>query len=267
MLVVIAACAAEEERVKPEAPDMTALVAAYASPTANFNSDGAIEVQQLVEDKVRALIDFDVIVDGMQQALEALGEEGAPSFAPRRAIALEGEGFARVQRICTGFGDPAPPIDKEANGFLELTVGYSDGGLDPVVFGGATACREQAGGVQMEVAGDVHLFVGEGTGITELASTTFLFELASFSFAVDGTEVITGGFDFEICRGETTACVPGHVGILLTLGSGTTLVFFVDLTTKTGGFRAADGVWTCNFLSGECTDDQGGTVTFPAYQL
>jgi hypothetical protein len=261
-LVVLAACAAEEERAKPEAPDMTALIDGYANPTAAFDSQGAIEVQQLVEDKFRALVDFDAIVDRIQESLDALGQE-----PQKRALDLEGEGTARVQRICTGFGDPAPAIDKDANGFLELTVGYSNDGFDPVVFGGATACQEQVGDVRMEVAGDINLYIGEGTTITELLSTTFIFQLASFAFRVDDTDVISGGFDFELCRGETTTCVPGHFGILLTLGSGTTLVFFVDLNTKTGGFRAADGVWTCNFLSGECTNEQGGMVTFPAYQL
>jgi hypothetical protein len=265
-LIVMTACAAEEVRDKPVAPDMSELIASYATPTANFDLQGATELQPFVEDKVSALIDFDAIVDRIQEAIEALNDDGA-SLLPTRSIVLEGEGTARVQRICTGFGDPEPPIDKDANGFLELTVGYSNDGLDPVVFGGATACQEQVGGVRMEVAGDVNLFVGVGTGITELAATTFLFQLANFSFLVNDVERISGGFDFEVCRGEQTACVPGHVGMLFTLGSGSTLIFFVDLTTKTGGFRAADGVWTCNFPTGECTSDQGGMVTIPAYQL
>lgn len=262
----IVGCAAEE-RSKPEPPDMSALIAAYATPTATFDGQGATEVQQLVESKVRTLLDFDVIVDRLQQTIAALGEDAGAAFAPGRPLALEGEGVATVQRICSGFGDPVPPVDKDANGFLSLTAGYSDNGLDPVVFGGATACQEQVSGVQMQVAGDVHLYVGEGTGVTDLASTTFLFELANFAFEVDGTTEISGGFDFEVCRGETTACVPGHVGVLLTLASGTTLVVFVDLNTKTGGFRAADGVWTCDFGNGECTSETGAKVAFTGYQL
>lgn len=246
---------------------MSALVARYAAPTGNFDRDSAIEVQQLVETKVRALLDFDAIVDGIQEAIEALGDDAKPSARSAAPIALEGEGFARVQRICTGFGAPPPPIDKAANGFLELTVGYSDDGLDSVVFGGAIDCKEEVSGVRMNVAGDVHLFVGEGTQIADLAATTFVFELESFTFEANDTPLISGGFDFEVCRGEATTCVPGHFGMLLTLGSGTTLVAFIDLVTKTGGFRAANGVWTCNFLTGECSDPQGAMVTFPAYQL
>ena len=192
----IVGCAAEE-RSKPEPPDMSALIAAYATPTATFDGQGATEVRQLVESKVRTLLDFDVIVDRLQQTIAALGEDAGAAFAPGRPLALEGEGVATVQRICSGFGDPVPPVDKDANGFLSLTAGYSDNGLDPVVFGGATACQEQVSGVQMQVAGDVHLYVGEGTGVTDLASTTFLFELANFAFEVDGTTEISGGFDFE----------------------------------------------------------------------
>src|SRR5688572_16366463 len=173
-LIVMTACAAEEERDKPEAPDMSELIAAYAAPTANFDLDGATELQPFVEEKVRALIDFDAIVDRLQETIAALNEE--PSFAPTRAIVLEGEGTARVERICTGFGDPEPPVDKDANGFIELTAGYSNDGLDPVVFGGATACQEQVAGARLQVSGDVNLFVGVGTGITELAQTTFLFQ-------------------------------------------------------------------------------------------
>jgi len=245
---------------------MRALIASYAAPTATFDSQGAIEVQQLIENKVGALLDFDAIVDRIQTTILALEEDGQ-SFAPRRAIVLEGEGVARIQRICTGFGDPAPPIDKDANGFLDLTVGYSNDGLDSVVFGGAIDCKEEISGKQMQVAGDVHLFVGEGTDIGDLTSTTFLFELANFEFDVNGTNLISGGFDFEVCRGETTACVPGHVGVLLALGDGTTLVFFIDLTTKTGGFRAADGVWTCDFTNDVCTNESGAVATIPEYQL
>jgi hypothetical protein len=157
-------------------------------------------------------------------------------------------------------------VDKAANGYLDLTVGYSDKGLDSVVFGGAFDCREQAAGAQLSIAGDVHLFIGDNVKVDTVPTTPILFELASFGFDVDGTNIVSGGFDFQVCRGSATACVPNHLETLFGVPSGGTLVLFFDLSTKRGGFRAHNGVWTCEFTAGTCTDGTN-TITIPVYSL
>ncbi|HEU0035684.1 MAG TPA: hypothetical protein VFQ53_33965 [Kofleriaceae bacterium] len=264
---LFAACA-EPTRDKPEPPDMSALVTAYASPTSNFDEAAARDVEALVEQKVSALADLDAIAGAIDRALGALAEDDAPAFAPEHQnLVLQGEGYARIERICSGHGSPAPAIDKDANGYLELTTGYSERGLDPVVFGGAVGCKEQASSAALVVDGQVNLYIGDNLTVDQLGGSPILFQLDDFALQANGSNVIDGGFDFQLCRGTTSSCVPGHFELLLGLPSGHTIVFFIDLASKAGGFRAANGVWTCDFLAGSCANASGATVTIPEYQL
>jgi hypothetical protein len=267
-LLVLAGACSGDEREKPAAPDLQPLVDAYAEPSRDFDEPAGIEVRDLVERKVRQLVDASGIVDRIEDALGALGEDAPARLTGglRRGVVLEGEGFARVTRICTGLGTPAPPIDKEANGFLELTAGYSEEGLDPVIFGGAASCKEQIRTRQFVIDGAVALHIGDNLKLADLPASPILFRLAGFALSVDGAEVLSGGFDFQVCRGETASCVPGNFELLLGLPGDRTLVLFIDLTTKVGGFRAANGRWDCDFLAGSCRSG-GAIVPIPVYQL
>jgi hypothetical protein len=260
-----------DEREKPRAPDLQPLVDAYAAPTRDFDAQAAVEVQELVERKVRALVDMTGVVDLLEDALGSLGEEPAELTAGltaglRRGIVLEGEGFARITRICSGHGTPAPPVDRDANGVLELTAGYTEDGLDPVIFGGAAACKEQLGGKQLVIDGGIALYVGDNLKLADLPASPVLFQLDGFALSVDGTERLAGGFDFQVCRGDTSSCVPGNFELLLGLPGERTLVLFIDLADKSGGFRAANGRWDCDFLAGTCQMG-GATIAIPVYQL
>ncbi|HWO18286.1 MAG TPA: hypothetical protein VNO30_05905 [Kofleriaceae bacterium] len=264
------ACAGDE-REKPRAPDLQPLVDAYAGPTRDFDAQAAAEVEELVERKVGALVDMTGVADLIEDALGSLGEEPAGLTAGltaglRRGVVLEGEGFARVTRICSGHGTPAPPVDRDANGVLELTAGYTEDGLDPVIFGGAAACKEQVGQRQLVVEGGIALHIGDNLKLSDLPASPVLFQLAGFALSVDGTERVAGGFDFQVCRGDAASCVPGNFELLLGLPGERTLVFFIDLADKSGGFRAANGRWDCDFLAGTCQSG-GATVTIPVYQL
>ena len=267
-VMILAGCAAEEQRTKPTPPDMSALVAAYAAPSRTFDEQAAVEIQQRVEQEVRELGDASGIIDAIEAAIAALGEEPQARLAPGRApIVLEGEGFAKVTRVCSGHGAPPPPVDKDANGFVELTVGYTQQGLDPVVFGNAVGCKEQLAGSALDLAGEVHLFIGNNLQVDQLPDTPIMFELAGFSLAADGTPVLSEtGFDFQVCRGAATTCVPGSFELLIGLPGDASLVFFIDLATKSGGFRAANGKWECDFVAGTCSDGVT-TITIPVYQL
>ena len=268
-LLLLAACAcASDEREKPEAPDLQPLADAYAAPTRDFDAQAAAEVRELVEQKVRYLVDTSGLVGRIEDALESLGEEPAASLTggPRRGVVLEGEGFARITRICTGHGTPPPPVDKAANGFLQLTAGYSEEGLDPVIFGGAEACKEQIGAKRFGIDGDLALYVGDNLKLADLPASPILFQLAGFTLWIDDVEALSGGFDFQVCRGEGGSCVPGHFEVLLGLPGERTLVLFIDLATKAGGFRAANGRWDCDFAGGTCRNG-AASVPIPVYQL
>jgi hypothetical protein len=263
-VALLAACDAEQARVKPEAPDMTALVSAYAVPSRAFDEAAALDIQARVEQEVKQLIDASGLVDVLEQAVVSLGADPAPT-ARTGPIVLEGEGFAKVTRICRGHGTPAPPVG-DANGRVELTVGYTQQGLDPVVFGGATMSKEELSGAALELDGDVNLFIGNNLMADMLPASPIIFELANARLSVNGTELINGGFDFQVCRGNAVLCVPNTFEISIGLPGETNLVMFLDLGTKTGGFRAANGVWACDFINGSCSDG-ANTVVIPAYQL
>jgi hypothetical protein len=226
-------------RDKPEPPDMSALVEAYANPTRALDTDTAAELKELVEAKVRALVDLDRLASLLDDLVGSLrGDTPMARRAGPAPIVLEGAGFARIERICRGHGEVAPPIDKAANGHLELTVGYTERGLDPVVHGGAFACAEQVLDAELAIDGEVRLHIGTNLQLDDLGGSPVLFELAGFAFAVDGREVVSGGFDFQVCRGTASTCVPGHVEVLIGLPSGSTIVLFIDLAGKVGGFRS-----------------------------
>ncbi len=262
------ACAADV-REKPSPPDLSALEAAYASPTRAFDAEAAIEVEQLIEAKAKALVNLEHLGVIAQSLLSGLAEEdGAAARVTGIApIVFEGEGYARIERICTGHGEPTPPIDKASNGHIELTAGYSEQGLDPVLFGGAFACQEQAGNVRLALAGQMALSVGDNLKLAELNEPTpVLFDLSGFSFRVNDVEVVSGGFDFQVCRGEQTHCAPGHLEVLVSLTSGT-LVWFFAPSDGGFGFRAANGRWTCDAGAATCSDGAGATVAIPEYEL
>jgi hypothetical protein len=136
-----------------------------------------------------------------------------------------------------------------------------------VIFGNAQGCAEQIAERRAEVTGNINLYVGNALKLGDVPVTPVLFQLADFSLRVNDTELVSGGFDFQVCRGTSSRCVSGFVEVLLELEGGDTIVFFYDPGTATGGFRAANGIWRCAFRDGRCTDDRGQVVMTPVYAL
>lgn len=119
----------------------------------------------------------------------------------------------------------------------------------------------------MAIAGAIDLHVGNALKLGDVPQTPVLFRLSDFAFVVNDVELLSGGFDFQVCRGTSSRCVSGSVEVLLALPEGGTIVFFIDSATGKGGFRAANGIWTCAFRDGTCTNEQGHIVTTPVYKL
>jgi hypothetical protein len=255
-----------DEREKPAQPDMDELVEGYASPSRNFDAAAADELKDILESKIDALLDLDRLTDTFDKMLAALGDNKMAASG-KHPVDLSGDGYARIERICTGFGEPLPPIDKAVNGSLQLTVGYTENGLDSVVSGRAIACAEQVESERLLINGDINLYIGNALRVDAVPTTPVLFELANFAFAVNDTELVSGGFDFQICRGEASTCRSGFVEMLIAMPSGGTIVVFIDPATHNGGFRAANGIWTCAFREGHCTGEDGTVITTPTYHL
>jgi hypothetical protein len=74
-----------------------------------------------------------------------------------------GEGWARLTRICGGHGEQ--PVADRANGTVALTVGFSDQGLDRVVWGDFDSCKMVIAGRAIELDGQVRVDLGGVLGI------------------------------------------------------------------------------------------------------
>jgi hypothetical protein len=71
---------------------------------------------------------------------------------------FSGEGWARLTRVCGGHGKQ-PVADRE-NGTVALTVGFSDRGLDRVIWGDFDACKMSIAGRDIELDGQVRVDLG-----------------------------------------------------------------------------------------------------------
>jgi hypothetical protein len=187
-------------------------------------------------------------------------DDGASArrLAPgRHDYTIEGDGFLRVTHTCRGFGAVAPPIDPEANGALSAVVGFSERGLDPVIWGDFDRCEIVVDDRDVRFDGGVALYVGENLRIGGLGTQPILFQLGA-TVEVDGDELVDGGFDFQVCPPRADGCAPGTVELLIGAGEGETLVFFVDASREAGGFRGANGTWDCGFDEDGATCQQDG---------
>lgn len=101
---------------KPEAPDMSAIVQAYEAPSATFDDATARELERWLLDNL--------------QIVNELGIEQAAIDAARKAVE-EGHRAETTRK----------PRPDPANGKLDLTAGFTDNGIDPVVWGRSSACK------------------------------------------------------------------------------------------------------------------------------
>lgn len=271
---------------KPEPPDLADTVAPYREQTAVLTDESAADAVAALESRLTAGGDLcgwagvdELLCDGADcplngcegisealDVLDLLGEleaadAGVPDAGPPDGgtadagppllgdVELVGEGYARIHRICPGALDA--PTPDEANGYLEMVVGFTDEGLDPIVWGEAHAC------------------------VVRVADETFTFD-GSVALAVDDRPWELGPdlapvvvIDAEGRNGSTTVRVrldlqvdlaERGIALGLELDSGETLEFFARADAK--GFRAANGEWACDFGGRTCSDGAGNTVSW-----
>lgn len=254
---------------KPQPPDVSALVAGYRAPTGVLTDANAQTVVDALEAKLsigEAVCGWDAAADlvcagdpacplrtceGLTDLLGAIDEVIAPESdagpaedaGPRAGdVVLRGEGFVRVTRICPG--DGPEPVPDEANGKMELTLGFTDRGIDPVVWGTVEECllRVQE---SVRVQGDVVLVLGDGPW---RPSDPFspLFQLEGNAETADLELTVAFDFGFDLDAQE--------LRLRFATDAGEGFVFFVGLDAT--GFRAAGGIeWTCHFGAQTCTSD------------
>jgi hypothetical protein len=240
----------------PEPPDMGSVLAAYEAPSAPLTADTVAEIvakQKEVFDQVQRLGGLDPVLSALDvlggdtRATTSLAGAGATdtvsSALQAGGVTVTGDGFLTLTRICAGWAGATIP--DPGDGSIALTAVFSDEGFEAVVWGEARDCRYRIGG--RDVLFDGQLRIHTGTllvGNAQGAELTIAFEGGA---EVDGQD-FAAAFDFRLALSSS------RVEIDLGLASGN-VVFYADEATKTTGFRASNGVWTCDFEEGSCAHD------------
>jgi hypothetical protein len=247
---------------RPEPPDMAPLVDAYANPTAELDQTVADELAT----DLRARVDLAGALDNLSSLIDEVlapsleqEEESRGGVAPRgepgnSSVVLEGDGFARIEHVCGGW-DAAPTVDEDENGRLALTATFTEGGLDPVIWGEAERCKRLFASHQVLVDGAVNLWIGENLSVDGFGDSAILFQLVA-ALEVDGEPWASSDFDIEVCPTGAADCEPGSIAINIAAGGGH-LVFYLAPDRATGGFRAANGNWPCSFEGSDAVCTSG----------
>jgi hypothetical protein len=261
----LAGCRARESE-KPEAPDMSELLQAYDEPTGRYTDETAPQIHAALCDKfgiTGALCDWDDFADMVCEqgwsatdcspcdslqpvfkALESVGigfEAGSsPTDAGPDADAGEakipeklfsGEGWARLTRICGGTGGEA--VADESNGTVELTIGFTDQGLDRVVWGDFHQCEMRIGDSAVDLDGQIRLDLGDTIGLDGKGDFRPTIEIVG-TVKHDGKKQQVA-VDLQLGFEDGPS-----ISMLLALPDDERVVFFIDRNGP--GFRLSDGV-------------------------
>ena len=265
VLALVVGCGDNREQVdKPTPPDMTEVVQTYASPTGVFDANtakAALDQYQAVAARVRALgIDTSVLIPLAESFDEALAQSSTSktqSGQSQQALELEANGTLVVQRICRGWNSGPAPDPK--NGTLRLRVNFSEAGLDPVVWGDATACHYLVGGVA-EVSidegsgrpGDVRLWVGHSATFENFGKTPVLLDI-DLAVEIDGVaEDLAANFQWD----------PVSLRIAVAIETATGTVVVSGATSGPLGVLAINGHFDCEIAPAQCTSDTGQSFAY-----
>jgi hypothetical protein len=262
---------------KPAAPVMQPLLDAYAAPTAAVTADTIAALALGIAERITAAdalqLDSRVLQlaqSGLMQVLpnavatpQALTEAHAPVALSEQALTVEGDGYLVVTRICDGWGPL--PVPDPANGEIALIVGFTELGVDPVIWGAISACRYRVGARSVQVdgleadprAGDVRVFVGRDI---ELASFgTFpdpVLVDVNAQVLVDGV-ALAGRFSFRV------DVLTRALEVAVPLGAGHVLAAVAADRPSVVQVRALNGVFVCDTAAARCTTPTGETIGAP----
>ncbi|MBH24257.1 MAG: hypothetical protein CMH57_07370 [Myxococcales bacterium] len=256
----------ELEEEKPDAPSMADVLQAYEEPSADLTPQSMagllVSVAEYVEvlgaaegfgflfDDVLGALDEEGEGDGAESGLVGLREAGLE--VREQPASLNGNGFARVTRVCNGWEGGSSPDPND--GAIELIIGFTESQVDPVAWGDFLGCRYRIQDNNLLINGDLRIWLGDSlsfSGLEQVGQSPLL-------VAIDGLVELEGSvslsaLDFRL--------IPelGSYEIRLPVEGGHVIFFVEGEATK---FRAANGVWTCNLEAATCTNDGDPSDTF-----
>ncbi len=279
-LAAVASCrndAVIAEVEKPVAPQMQALLDAYSMPTGVLTVATLLELAAGIPPRIASVdaIQLDQrVIGAAQAALRQLQERRSMVVAPQPSLregvavaaeplTVEGQGYLEVTRICDGWG--ALPVPDWNNGYMQLTVGFTEQGVDPVIWGGLTLCKYRLGKHQIQLdgvapdpnSGDVRIYVGRNVQLATFGTfpEPVLVELIA-QVVVDGVEV-AGQLSFRLdvnTRG---------LELLVPVTGGHVLAAIDGTRANVVQVRAANGLFQCDVAVLRCTAPDGTTFGAP----
>jgi hypothetical protein len=264
------ACAQEEPGKvdKPLAPDMSELVADYQAPSGILDQATMDALEADVRRSLAELSELalDQIVDRLREALasnaavqtgEATLRTNGELATRTDALTVTGEGYLVVTRICDGWSE-APSVDP-TNGFMRFWAGFTEAGLDPVLWGGFSSCQYLVGGQKLLFGagarpedGALRVFVGRGMAVADFGTQPVLVAV-DLDTEIEGVKLpIQLDFRLDLASRRLEFRIPSASGPLVaSTGAGALL-----------GVRAANGEFTCDLVSLQCQNETGDVVSF-----
>jgi hypothetical protein len=266
---------------KPPPPDMQALIDAYAAPTATLGASTIGDLASALTARIQSadqLVLDQRLADAAREALQQLARStqttttvAAPQTlreaddlqASAQALTIKGAGYLVVTRICDGWG--TLPVPDLGNGISQLTIGFDEQQVDPVIWGTLSMCRYRVGEhlIQLDgaspdrAAGDVRAYIGPGITLANAASlpNPILIEVNARA-TVDGVAVM-GSFSARI------ALATRALELLVPLPSGNVIVAVDAVRSNVVSVRAANGTFSCDYRALRCSDPSGAQLGAP----
>ncbi len=248
-------CTEELPERKPPAPDMSALVIAYQQPTLAIDASNLASIAGSTLPVGSTVQELLALVSEMGSAI-GQGAEASKEKQSRgpwdpgvRTQAVDGDVFMKVHRICPGWVAGEPP--NEANGAIDLIVGFTENGFDPVIWGTTTACKLGRDAGAMQVGGSLNLYIGEAVAFDQLETSMKLFQLSvdvikGASTKHEETDFRTGGdpqrLEYRLFAGEQF------------------VIYFEEAAVR--GYRAANGTFSCDFEAHKCSAESGDILSW-----
>lgn len=276
-LLALAGCQKQEAgEPKPTAPDMRGVAQQFSAPTGTVSKESVGSALQTILGLGQTLerLSLGVQLKGTLAAVGTASQDKAKqtSSAPpgldlqgaepgltTEAFGVDGEGWIKVSRICNGWG--AQPSPDPANGALHLYAGFSDKGLDPVVWGTSEACRypavfgDKTYRIQIDASAPgqaLSVYLGDNLSFQGLDGQPVIVSLNGKVTIEEISQDLAADFLVDLRDGSVEFAVPVPDGNLLVKLTGEGL-FQV---------RAVNGTFQCSSAKRSCTLPGGQEVSF-----
>jgi hypothetical protein len=179
-------------------------------------------------------------------------------------------GAVQAEFICEGWDESQTELDP-ANGVINLWLTLDTGGIGPVVWGGADACKyltvTEAGAFEASYDGGIAVHLGDAVSTSpnlyDLPITFFVAGTIGFEGAELGVDVSfrvalsfdAASGDVGLDRLEILVEVPDN--LVRVPGTTEYFVYFFEIATLAQGIRDATGTFGCSVEDRECFNESG----------